>query len=161
MTHFYYNYPIPKGIMTVTENGRAITGISFGRHNIKNAIYKQTPLLKMAGQELAEYFAGNRYEFDLPFEFETSSPFQAKVWQALFTIPYGQTATYKEIAEQIGTPQAVQAVGQALHANPIAICIPCHRIIRSNGTLSGYTGGLERKKHLLDLEKRTICCQSK
>lgn len=161
MTHFYYYYPTPTGDMTVTENGHAITGISFGRQQVKNAEYQQTPLLKMAGQELAEYFAGRRYEFDLPFEFEIGSDFQQRVWQALFTVPYGQTASYKEIAERINMPKAVRAVGGALHKNPIAICVPCHRVIRSNGHLSGYAGGLDRKQHLLDLEKHIHCCDPK
>lgn len=144
--------------MTVVENGRAITGISFGRQIIAKAEYKQTPLLKMAGQELAEYFAGRRYAFDLPFEFETGSDFQQRVWQALFTVPYGQTVTYKKIAERIDRPKAVRAVGQALHKNPIAVCVPCHRVIASNGKISGYAGGLDYKKHLLDLEYRHMCC---
>lgn len=158
MTHYYYHFATPAGIMTVVENTRAITGISFGRQNISDGICEQTPLLEMAGQELAEYFSGKRYQFDLPFEFEKGTPFEQRVWQALFTVPYGQQVKYKEIATRIGSEKSSRAVGRALHKNPIVVCFPCHRVVGSNGSLTGYVGGLDRKKHLLDLEYRHFCC---
>lgn len=158
MTHYYYHYPTPTGEMTVIENGHAITGVSFGRQHIPDGVYEQTPLLRIAGQELAEYFSGHRYHFDLPFEFENGSPFEQRVWQALFDVPYGQTVSYREIADKIQSPKATRAVGRALHKNPIAVCCPCHRVVGSNGSLTGYAGGLDRKKHLLDLERRQMCC---
>ncbi len=157
MAHSYYHYPTPAGMMTVVENGRAITGVWFGKTQVLNATYEQTPLLKMAGQELADYFMGKRYHFDLPFEFETGSSFEQRVWQALFDVAYGQTVSYRDIANKIQSPKAVRAVGRALRKNPIAVCCPCHRVIGSNGSLTGYAGGLDRKKHLLDLEGRHCC----
>ncbi|MGN1063511.1 MAG: methylated-DNA--[protein]-cysteine S-methyltransferase [Alphaproteobacteria bacterium] len=151
--HYYFHYQTPAGQMTVAENGRAITTVSFGQPNILDGILKETPLLKRAGAELAQYFDGTRYEFDLPFEFEIGTPFEQSVWQALFQIPYGQTRSYGDIARSIGRPKAVRAVGRANGKNPIAVCYPCHRVIGSNGSLVGYTGGLDKKKHLLDLEQ--------
>lgn len=157
--HYYFYYQTSAGPVTIVENGRAITTVSFGQANVADGILKETPLLKRAGAELSEYFAGSRYEFDLPFEFETGTPFEQAVWQALFKIPYGQTRSYADIAQAIGRPKAVRAVGRANSRNPIAICYPCHRVIGSNGSLVGYTGGLDKKKHLLTLEKN--CCRFK
>ena len=99
-----------------------------------------------------EYFAGKRQNFSLPLELE-GTEFQKKVWQALQKIPYGQTKTYGQIAKEIGKKKAVRAVGNANHNNPIAIIIPCHRVIGANGKLTGYHGGLEKKEFLLTLEK--------
>ena len=104
-----------------------------------------------AKAQLSEYFAGTRQEFTLPLS-PKGTPFQQKVWAALQTIPYGQTRSYGEIARQIGSPKAARAVGMANHHNPIAILIPCHRVVGQNGALTGYAGGLERKKALLQLE---------
>ncbi len=102
--------------------------------------------------QLSEYFEGNRRQFDLPLH-TPGSPFQQKVWKQLQTIPYGTTRTYKEQAEAIGKPDAVRAVANANGMNRIAIIIPCHRVIGSDGKLTGYGGGLWRKKYLLDFEK--------
>ena len=107
-----------------------------------NAIHKQ----------LQEYFAKKRKIFDVQFSLK-GSPFQMSVWQQLQSIPYGQTRTYKQIAEAIGSPKACRAVGMAIHNNPIAIIIPCHRVIGSNGKLTGYAGGLDLKQYLLNIEK--------
>ncbi|MGV0746072.1 methylated-DNA--[protein]-cysteine S-methyltransferase [Mycolicibacterium sp. XJ870] len=105
-----------------------------------------------AVEQLAAYFAGERTVFDLDLEMN-GTPFQRRVWTALQTIPYGQTCTYGEIAREIGSPGAFRAVGLANGHNPIGIVVPCHRVIGSNGSLTGYGGGLERKRALLDLEK--------
>lgn len=103
-------------------------------------------------QQLREYFAGKRLVFDLPLA-PQGTPFQLKVWQALQEIPYGETISYSELANRIGNPRAVRAVGAANGSNPIPIIIPCHRVIGSNGALVGYGGGLPIKKKLLALEK--------
>ena len=108
-------------------------------------------LLEPARRQLAEYFAGERTEFDVPLR-PTGAPFQLQVWAALLKIPYGETASYGEIAREIGHPTAFRAVGAANGQNPIAIIVPCHRVIGSNGSLTGYGGGLERKRWLLEHE---------
>lgn len=104
-------------------------------------------------RQFAEYFSGKRQEFDLPY-FATGTPFQLMVWEELLKIPYGETRSYRELAEAIGKPKAARAVGNALNANPVAIIIPCHRVIASGGKLGGFGGGTELKRQLLELEKR-------
>jgi len=104
-------------------------------------------------EQLEAYFAGQRTTFDIQLELR-GSQFQRQVWEALLTIPYGETRSYGEIAEQIGAPGAARAVGFANGSNPIAIIVPCHRVIGAGGGLTGYGGGLDRKKALLELEKR-------
>ncbi|MNP45229.1 Methylated-DNA--protein-cysteine methyltransferase [compost metagenome] len=108
--------------------------------------------LSTASQQLKEYFAGERRQFDLRLDLQ-GSEFQRKVWNALLTIPYVETASYKDIAEMIGQPKAVRAVGGANNKNPIPIIVPCHRVIGSNGSLVGYGGGLSIKESLLSLER--------
>jgi methylated-DNA-[protein]-cysteine S-methyltransferase len=109
------------------------------------------PVLRAAERQLAEYFAGRRASFDLALDF-VGTDFQKQVWQALLTIPFGQTRTYAQIARQIGRPAAVRAVGAANGKNPISIVAPCHRVIGSNGALTGFAGGLDAKAFLLRLE---------
>jgi methylated-DNA-[protein]-cysteine S-methyltransferase len=106
-----------------------------------------------AVEQLEAYFAGERTDFDLELSL-AGSEFQRRVWQALLTIPYGETRSYGEIAEQIGASGAARAVGLANGRNPIAIIVPCHRVIGASGSLTGYGGGLERKQSLLELERR-------
>lgn len=106
-------------------------------------------------RQLDEYFAGTRRAFDFPYRLH-GTPFQEKVWAALREIPYGETRSYKDIAEAIGHPKAFRAVGMANHANPLFIAIPCHRVIGANGSLVGYGGGLEMKKALLELERANV-----
>lgn len=105
-----------------------------------------------AVEQLTAYFAGTLTEFDLDLHFR-GTPFQRRVWEALLTIPYGETRTYGEIALQVGSPTAFRAVGLANGHNPIGIIVPCHRVIGANGSLTGYGGGLNRKKALLDMER--------
>jgi methylated-DNA-[protein]-cysteine S-methyltransferase len=105
-----------------------------------------------AVEQLEEYFAGTRTEFELELEL-VGTAFQRRVWGALLTIPYGETRSYGDIARQIGSPGAFRAVGLANGHNPIGIIVPCHRVIGSNGSLTGYGGGLDRKRSLLQLEK--------
>lgn len=110
--------------------------------------------LQAAKQQLQEYFAGVRTQFNLPLAPE-GTPFQQAVWTALTTIPYGATCSYKHIAELVDRPKGSQAIGQANSKNPISIVIPCHRVVGSNGKLTGYAGGLDRKAALLQREKQT------
>lgn len=117
----------------------------------KNLQENETPLLKEAARQLLEYFAGSRKEFDFPLSM-SGTEFQVAVWKALQTIPYGETYSYKKIAEQIGNPKACRAVGMANHKNPICIIVPCHRVIGHNGKLVGYGSGLKMKEKLLKLE---------
>lgn len=102
--------------------------------------------------QLSEYFAGSRKEFDLPLKLETTS-FRKKSWNALLTIPYGETRSYGEQAKSMKRPKAARAVGQANNKNPISIVIPCHRVVSANGHLTGYEWGMDKKKWLLDHEK--------
>ena len=133
----------PIGELTLAAEDSAVTHLLFGHVSFPGAIEEETPLLKEAHRQLEEYFACGRREFALPLK-PRGTPFQEKVWQALLTIPYGETRTYQE---------AVRAVGSANHHNPISIFIPCHRVIGKNGSLTGYGGGLPAKRFLLELEK--------
>ena len=116
---------------------------------------KDTPLLLELAHQLNEYFAKERKEFMLPIQLIGTS-FQEEVWRVLQTIPYGETRTYKEQAIAVGNPKGVRAVANANAKNRISIIIPCHRVIGTNGTLTGYAGGLDRKKFLLDLERQNL-----
>lgn len=118
----------------------------------QKALLQTTELLSMTTIQLDEYFQGKRTTFSLPFKL-TGTPFQLAVWKELQNIPYGQTTSYKEIAQKINKPKACRAVGMANNKNPLPIIIPCHRVIGSNGKLIGYAGGLKLKNYLLELEK--------
>lgn len=118
----------------------------------QKALLQTTELLSMATIQLDEYFQGKRTTFSLPFKL-TGTPFQLAVWKELQNIPYGQTTSYKEIAQKINKPKACRAVGMANNKNPLPIIIPCHRVIGSNGKLIGYAGGLKLKNYLLKLEQ--------
>ena len=109
------------------------------------------PVLHETARQLGEYFAGQRSTFDLPLD-PSGTAFQQKVWRALLTIPFGETRSYQQIAIQVGNPKAVRAVGAANGRNPLSIIAPCHRVIGSNGSLTGYGGGLDRKQWLLEHE---------
>lgn len=147
----------PVGPLTITATEKALTAIRFGSQVPENSTLcteaKATPLLRRAAEELGAYFAGRRRDFTLPLAPE-GTPFQQKVWEALRTIPYGETRTYKQIAIQIGHNQSFRAVGMANNRNPIPIVVPCHRVIGYDGKLTGYAGGLSVKERLLELEKR-------
>ncbi|MBB5460181.1 methylated-DNA--[protein]-cysteine S-methyltransferase [Paraburkholderia sp. Cpub6] len=113
------------------------------------------PVLVETARQLDEYFSGQRTHFDIDLQFE-GTDFQKRVWAALLTIPYGETRSYLEIAEQIGNPNAVRAVGAANGRNPISIIAPCHRVIGSSGTLTGFAGGLAAKERLLRIEATSV-----
>lgn len=138
----------PVGKLTLVQEGEALTGLFFDSREPGQA---ETPLLLRAEQELNEYFQGSRREFDLPLA-PRGTEFQRRVWQALCTIPYGETRSYQDLVVLSGCPKGYRAVGMANNRNPISILIPCHRVIGKNGSLTGYGGGLETKAFLLKLE---------
>ncbi|NLP30144.1 MAG: methylated-DNA--[protein]-cysteine S-methyltransferase [Clostridiales bacterium] len=155
MVNLYY-YKTAIGDIGIAENGNAITNLFFKRKKqVDNQGLKETDLLREASKQLNEYFMGNRFKFDLPL-FISGTEFQQKVWRALESIPYGETRSYKQIAEAIGNPKACRAVGMANNRNPISIIIPCHRVIGSTGRLVGYGGGLDIKEKLLQLERDNV-----
>ena len=140
------------GTMTLIETENKISHISFSiMEKLLEIPIKKTMLLEKAEQQILEYFEGKRQNFSLPIAPEGTA-FQKKVWKALQNIPYGQTRSYGEIAKEIGQCHAVRAVGNANHNNPIAIVIPCHRVIGANSKLVGYALGIELKQFLLKLE---------
>ena len=151
MTRAWF-YETNVGRIGIAENGTAITNVFFGR-TVVPKVYEleETPLLREAGGQLVEYLAGARTVFDLPLAPEGTA-FERTVWEALLTIPYGEVRSYGQIAAQIGRPAACRAVGRANGLNPISIFIPCHRVVGANGKLTGYAGGLDMKKKLLELE---------
>ena len=141
------------GKVVIVENGTAVVQLYFGEKISEDSRVDQTPLLKRAYRELEEYLCGQRKSFDLPLA-PQGTDFQKKVWAALQNIPYGKKCSYKDIAIAVGNEKASRAVGGANHLNPIAILIPCHRVIGSNGNLTGYAGGVDLKEKLLELESR-------
>lgn len=139
----------PLGPLTLTAAEDALTGIAFG--DVRDGPDSPSPLLERAAGELAAYFAGKRREFTVPLA-PAGTAFQQSVWAQLRKVPYGETASYKDIALRLGKPGAAIAVGQANGRNPIPIIIPCHRIIGTSGKMVGYAGGLHIKRALLELE---------
>lgn len=146
----------PVGTMTVTASEHAVTDVRFGAEVPLGAMSRREQeapeVLRRAAAELREYFDRKRHRFTVPLA-PRGSEFQKKVWDALQTIPYGETRTYKDIAIQIGHNLSYRAVGMANNRNPIAILIPCHRVIGYDGKLTGYAAGIGIKERLLDLEK--------
>jgi methylated-DNA-[protein]-cysteine S-methyltransferase len=147
----------PVGPIAIVANGPGITGLYLGEppERVRHLPVReqQDDPFATAIRQLTAYFAGKLTEFDLLLD-PVGTPFQRRVWTALREIPFGSTASYGELAERIGSPTAARAVGAANGRNPIGIVVPCHRVISSNGTLNGYAGGVERKKYLLEMEKR-------
>lgn len=145
----------PIGVLTLAASERGLCGLHFhGKlpppH--PDELWMESPEpLRIYEEALLEYFRGALKEFRFPLDLR-GTPFQIRCWEALREIPYGQTRSYADMARAIGSPGAFRAVGQANHNNPVAIIVPCHRVVGSNGSLTGYGGGLEIKKHLLRLE---------
>ena len=127
----------------------------FGKDDAFDVVEGYNELVIEVKRQLNEYFRGERKKFDLPLAL-CGTPFQLKVWEALQTIPYGETRSYKEIAIQVGSPKGCRAVGMANNKNPIPIIIPCHRVVGGNGKLVGYAGGLDKKEYLLEVENCNI-----
>ena len=159
MNYFdYYNSPM--GTMLIVAADEGLRGLYF----IDQKYYREVedswvrgpkhPVVRQTAREMEEYFAGKRKEFDVPLAAE-GTPFQASVWKAISSVKYGASITYTELARRAGHPDAVRAAGTATGRNPITIIVPCHRILGSDGTLTGYAGGLDRKRGLLELESGT------
>jgi methylated-DNA-[protein]-cysteine S-methyltransferase len=157
MTHFYKTTKTPVGNLKLVASNNGLAAILWENDNLKRFSFakleenKTNLILLKWEKQLREYFAGKRKSFDVDLDF-TGSDFQKKVWQVLLTIPFGETRSYTQIATQIGNPKASRAVGTAIGKNPIAIIAPCHRVIGSSGELTGFSGGLEVKAFLLELE---------
>jgi methylated-DNA-[protein]-cysteine S-methyltransferase len=150
MVHFQDTY---LGRIGIAEEGGSITNVFLGADPVPQGMeVAETPLLREAFQQLERYLAGELTEFSLAL-LPAGTPFMQRVWEALRRVPYGRTASYRDIATAVGNPRAVRAVGMANGRNPIPIFIPCHRIIGSSGKLVGYRGGLELKQRLLELER--------
>ena len=145
-------YESPVGALTILAGENGIQAIKFGKDEKVKSTGKASEMTRRAVKELEEYFQGKRKEFTVLCVPE-GTDFQKRVWEALTRIPYGETRTYKEIAVEIGNPGASRAVGMANNKNPVPIIIPCHRVIGSDGKLTGYAGGLEVKEFLLNLER--------
>lgn len=155
---YYTVYHAPIGALYLVEKDAAIIEVMFddepflAKKQEANLIEEETPVLKEAKKQLDEYFMGERQVFDLPLK-QTGSPFQEQVWQALSAIPYGESKSYADIAEKIGNPKAVRAIGQANRRNTLPIFIPCHRVIGKDRSLTGYAGTkTDMKAVLLELE---------
>ena len=147
---FHYTYETVLGSVTFIEEDGALLSISMQATD--RGIEQETPLIKDALLQLSEYLRGERKKFDIPFRMR-GTKFQIQVWKVLQNIPYGETRSYKQIAEAIGNPKAVRAIGMANNRNPLLIVIPCHRVIGKDGSLVGYGEGIEMKEFLLRLEK--------
>ena len=147
----------PIGTVRIVERGGHIVRLDLGPaapfEPLTDVAEQETPLLLQAFDQLSGYLAGVRKEFDLPLA-PAGTAFQRKVWDALLHIPYGQTRSYRQVAEAANCPKGYRAVGLANNRNPIAIFIPCHRVIGADGSMTGYAGGVENKQFLLKLEKK-------
>lgn len=144
-----YNTSIGK--ISIIQEGEYIVKIGFDEE-LKDIEIKETKLILKTISEIKEYLEGKRKEFDIPIKLQ-GTKFQKKVWNELLKIPYGETCSYKDIAIRINNEKGVRAVGMANHNNPIAIIVPCHRVIGKNGKLVGYAGGIDIKSKLLEIEK--------
>jgi O-6-methylguanine DNA methyltransferase len=158
----------PIGVLTICCLDEGLCHITFGniketeieirtwakKHKLPTGFERDSDKTLAAREQLQAYFEGKRTSFDVPLALR-GTPFQVKVWEALLTIPFGETRTYKEVAELIGNPKAVRAVGGANNQIPVPVIVPCHRVIGSNGALVGYGGGLDKKVNLLELEQNS------
>ena len=150
---YQYSYETKLGSVTIVEEDGALLAIT--THRTYEGIKQETPLINEAYRQLSEYLLGERKSFDLPLN-PQGTVFQQQVWKSLCDIPYGETRSYKQIAEAIGNPKAVRAVGMANNRNPLLIVVPCHRVIGADGKLVGYAAGIEKKEFLLKLEKSLL-----
>jgi methylated-DNA-[protein]-cysteine S-methyltransferase len=151
-------YISPIGVLLIAEIGGFITEIKFGYEESNSpTLSKSNSVLDLCTRELDAYFTGTLREFTVPIK-AIGTTFRERVWEELKKIPYGEKISYKELAKRIENPAAIRAVGGANHHNPISIIIPCHRVIGADGSLTGYGGGLHRKKFLLELEQVAGLC---
>jgi len=154
MNYGWMESPVGDLLIVADEAAVRMIGFRAGQHpgTVKEGWRRGGPLVAEAGRQLDEYFEGRRQRFDLPLA-PSGTPFQLSAWKALQDIPYGTTRSYGEQARAVGKPKAVRAVGAANGRNPIAIVVPCHRVIGGDGRLTGYGGGLDVKQYLLELER--------
>jgi methylated-DNA-[protein]-cysteine S-methyltransferase len=150
----YAEMDSPIGPLTVASTSKGLSAVHFGYAVPAGALVDQEANRAVI-EQLTEYFSRRRTVFELSLD-ASGTPFQEEVWRALLEIPYGQTRSYGEIAKFIGKPGAARAVGMANHENPVAIVIPCHRVVGQDGKLTGYAGGLDLKRQLLSIERRTL-----
>lgn len=149
-SHFIHT---PIGLLHICAEDNTIVAISRSLSLFPDEdTVSHTPLLKEACHQISDYFLGKRILFDLPLH-PHGTPFQQAVWHVLQQIPYGETRSYKQIAQEIGCPKALRAVGHACHCNPILLAIPCHRVIGSNKSLTGFACGIDIKRYLLEMEQ--------
>jgi methylated-DNA-[protein]-cysteine S-methyltransferase len=151
------HYAGPLGAMLVAATDQGVCGVWFvgQRHGPDATAWREDaahPMLRLAVQQLEQWFAGQRKDFELPLDLRAGTPFQQSVWQALLAIPRGGTTSYAALARELGRPRAARAIGAAVGRNPVSIVVPCHRVLGTGGALTGYAGGLERKTALLQLE---------
>jgi methylated-DNA-[protein]-cysteine S-methyltransferase len=147
----YTTIDSPVGELLLAGDEHGLARLAFAPFKIDPAWEQDVEAFDDVHQQLAEYFAGERHEFGIQLALKGNG-FEVAVWNALLEIPYGETASYGQIASRIGRPHAARAVGLANGRNPVAVIVPCHRVIGANGSLTGYGGGLDRKRHLLELE---------
>ena len=147
---YRFTYETVLGDVTLVEEDGALLAISL--KSIQKGTELETPIIQEAHRQITEYLKGERKVFDLPIRLR-GTDFQQQVWTALLDIPYGETRSYKQIAEAIGNPKGMRAVGMANNRNPLLIVVPCHRVIGANGSMVGYGEGVEMKEFLLRLEK--------
>ena len=157
MQEFFSEFSTPVGVLTLVATERGLGGVFFERHahfqgTAKMQRADDLPVFDMAREQLTEYFAGKRSSFSVPLDLSAGTVFQQQVWRLLAEIPYGKTLSYAGLAEKLANPKAVRAVGAANGRNPFSILLPCHRVIASDGRLTGYAGGLENKAFLLKFE---------
>jgi methylated-DNA-[protein]-cysteine S-methyltransferase len=161
MTLFYKEIESPVGKLKLVASSNALVAVLWERERPNRVkldtmtLDPQQPILLETERQLAEYFSGERIQFDLPLQ-PDGSEFQKKVWQALREIPFGQTRSYLDLAKALGSSKAARAVGTANGKNPLSIIVPCHRVVGADGSLTGFAGGLETKAALLALENRSI-----
>ncbi|WP_151716061.1 methylated-DNA--[protein]-cysteine S-methyltransferase [Acinetobacter sp. TUM15071] len=159
MQLMYMYMDSPVGALKLVAHDKALVAVMWDNEDHKRVRLSELIedrhhlMLHRVKQQLEQYFAGQRQQFDLPLDFQGTA-FQQQVWQALLSIPYGETRSYKDIAIQLGNVKAVRAVGAANGKNPISIIAPCHRVIGSSGALVGFAGGLDKKQILLNIEQK-------
>ena len=151
----YFCYDTEIGTIKISETEGKIIGLVFSDSKKENEIERETDSIIKTYMQLKEYLSGKRKSFDIEIEM-MGTEFQKKVWKELLNIPYGETRSYKDIATVIGNEKACRAVGNANNKNPIAIIVPCHRVVGSNGGMTGYAGGIDIKEKLLKIEKYNI-----
>ena len=147
---YYDIYDSPLGPLYIEFSGKFLTAVSFNKPS--DIPFKKAAAPERFKKELVSYFGGTCIAFQQEVKFLTGTDFEKKVWNSLREIPFGETRTYKWVAEKAGNPSAVRAVGRALSKNPVPIVIPCHRVIESDGSIGGYSSGVDRKRRLLDME---------